>query len=315
MAEAQFLIRHAGPHVTIQDAGRPGLSRYGVPASGAMDRPALALANAALGNPPGAACVEVSPGGLQLELTRGAITLAVAGGGFVVEVNGQKGGSWSVLTLTAGDRMTIRPGPWGSWTYLAFAGALQAAEWLGACATHSTSGLGGGRLVFGGTLTVQNAETRPRRAGPIPCPVWCRPRHEVPLVLGPQDRFFPAHAVQALLEQPFHLTASHDRMGVRLDGPRLMPESALSIPSEAVLRGAVQVSGDGVVTVLLADHQTTGGYPKIATLAGAETDRFAQLRPGDTVLFRAVSPRAALLMARQRAAQTDACLAALARKP
>lgn len=312
MAEARLLIRHAGPHVTIQDGGRPGLARFGVPASGAMDRPALALANAALGNPPGQAAIEVSAGGLVVELISGAVTLACAGGGFVLDLGGRRLGSWSVVTLNAGDRLAIRPGPWGMWTYLAVAGQLPAETWLGAQATLSTAGMGGGRLVAGAEMTLTGAETRPWREGPIPCPVWARPRAEVPVVMGPQDRYFAPDTRATLVEAPFRLTAAYDRMGVRLDGPRLPPEGALAIPSEPVLRGAIQVSGDGVPTVLLADHQTTGGYPKIATLPGPETDRFAQLRPGARFRFRAIPAEAATLMARQRAAMLARCLAGLA---
>ena len=119
------------------------------------------------------------------------------------------------------------------------------------------------------------------REGAIPCPVWARPRAAVRAVLGPQDRFFAPEAVELLTTRPFQLTDSYDRMGVRLRGPRLEMASALNIPSEPILRGSVQVSGDGGATVLLADHQTTGGYPKIATLIGEDIDGFAQLRPHD----------------------------------
>ena len=311
MAEAIFHIRHAGPHTSIQDGGRPGLSRFGVPASGAMDRVALTLANAALGNPAGAACVEVAIGGLQLDLTQGTLTVAVAGGGFIVEVGTQKHGSWTVLTLRAPQRLTIRPGPWGSWTYLAFAGRLIAPTWLGAQATHASSGLGGGILTTGGHLTLTEPEHRTGRDGPIPCPIWARPASDLHVVLGPQDRFFAPDTVEAFLTLPFRLTGAYDRMGMRLDGPKLPPVNALAIPSEPLLRGAVQVSGDGVATVLMADHQTTGGYPKIATLVGPETDRLAQARPGGALRFRAVTPEAALHLTRRRAAALQACVAAL----
>ena len=316
MTDAIFHIRHAGPHCSIQDGGRPGLARFGVPASGAMDRPALALANAALGNPRGAAGVEVSILGLQLDLVQGSVTLAVAGGGFIVETGDAKHGSWTVLTLHAGQHLTIRAGPWGSWTYLAFAGTLRAPDWLGAQATHAGSGLGGGILTTGGILTLAGAtlaeaEPRPTRDGPRPCPIWARPPAEVQVVLGPQDRFFAAETQKAFLSLPFRVTQAYDRMGMKLDGPKLPPENALAIPSESLLRGAVQVSGDGAATVLMADHQTTGGYPKIATLVGCETDRLAQSRPGATLRFRAVSPEAALHLTRQRAAALQACIARL----
>lgn len=314
MAEAVFSVAHAGPHVTVQDGGRPGLMRYGVAASGPMDRMSLAIANTALGNPPGQAGIEVSLGGLALDCRSGAVTLAVAGGGFILGAGERKLGSWTVLTVHAGERLTIRPGPWGNWTCLAFAGQVQAPEWLGSRATHSTSGLGGGRLVAGQELVITGTELHAAREGSIPCPVWARPRAAVRAVLGPQDRFFTPEAVELLTSRPFQLTDSYDRMGVRLRGPRLDMAAALSIPSEPILRGSVQVSGDGVATVLLADHQTTGGYPKIATLIGEDIDGFAQLRPHDFARFRLVSPEEAVGIARHSAHQKAAYLEALGRR-
>lgn len=314
MAEAVFSVVHAGPHVTVQDGGRPGMMRYGVPASGPMDRMALAIANTALGNPPGQAGIEVSLGGLVLDCRSGAVTLAVAGGGFIVGAGERTLGSWQVLTVRAGERLTIRPGPWGNWTCLAFAGQVRAPCWLGSRATHVTSGLGGGRLVAGQELTIAGADLREGREGAIPCPVWARPRAAVRAVLGPQDRFFAPEAVELLTTRPFQLTDSYDRMGVRLRGPQLEMASALSIPSEPILRGSVQVSGDGGATVLLADHQTTGGYPKIATLIGEDIDGFTQLRPRDFARFRLISPEEAVGIARHRARQKTAYLQALARR-
>lgn len=298
---ARFRIAFAGPHVSLQDGGRPGLMRFGVPRSGGMDRKALAIANLALGNDPAAPVVEISPGGLVLDCVAGALTLAVAGGGFILQAGDRRLGSWSVFRLQAGERLTIRRGPWGSWCYLAFAGQLQADRWLGSAATHAASGFGGGRLVTGGALHVENAEPRPRHEGPLPCPVWARPRPVLHAVPGPQDRFFAAETQAAFFTQPFRMTEAFDRMGTRLAGPNLAPASALGIPSEPILRGSVQVAGEGVATVLMADHQTTGGYPKIATLLDDDTDGFAQLRPNDSLRFRQVTADEAVHLARSRA--------------
>ena len=299
---AVMSIRFAGPHVSVQDAGRPGLARFGVPQSGAMDRLALAAALVALDQPQGAA-IEVSLGGLQLDCLEGEVSFAMAGGGFIVDHAGQKGGSWQVATLRAGQRLTVRRGPWGAWCYLAFAGALMVPEWLGSRATHSQSGLGGGRLETGGRLVIEGARRLPDRA--IPCPAFARPLAQIRATLGPQDRFFAADQIAALQGAVWRLSAAYDRMGVRLDGPRLTVQGALDMPSEPVARGSVQVAGDGVATVLLADHQTTGGYPKIATVLDADLDRFAQVRPGDALRIALVTPpqgiRAARLGARQRA--------------
>ena len=302
-------VLQAGAHVTLQDGGRRGMMRFGVPASGGMDRKALALANLALGNAAGAPVVEVSAAGLQLGCDAGAVSVAVVGGGFIVERGGQRFGSWQVLTLRAGEALTIRRGPWGSWCYLAFAGQVQAPQWLGSVATHGPTGLGGGRLQAGQGLEVADPRLVAERR--LTCPVWARPRAQLHAVLGPQDRYFAAETLAAFCDSPFQLTDAWDRMGLRLRGPALPPQGALSIPSQAILRGSVQVAGDGVATVLLADHQTTGGYPKIATLLADDIDGLVQLRPRDTVRFTAIAPAQAVTLARQRAAAFAAFAARL----
>ena len=308
MTEARLRVAFAGPHVTIQDAGRPRLMRFGVPASGPMDRRSFAIANVALGNEPGAPGIEVSRAGLVLECLSGAVTVAIVGGGFIVELGGQKCGSWTIVTVRAGQKLTIRPGPWGSWTYLSFAGHLQSETWLGSAATHGPSGLGAGRLMRDQIITISDAETRESRVGSIPCPVWARPLTTLHCVLGPQDRFFSAQALRDFTSARFFLTDAYDRMGVRLRGPALQPEAALSIPSEAILRGSVQVSGDGAATILLADHQTTGGYPKIATVLSDDIDGFVQCRPHAAIRFQDMMPSAAVDLARNRAHKFADCL-------
>ncbi len=301
MSESILRVAFAGPHVCIQDQGRPGLMRFGVPASGPMDRQSFALANAALGNRAGLPGIEISLGGLSLRCLSGTVSLALAGGGFIAETPSQKRGAWNVLTLRAGETLTIRPGPWGSWSYLAIAGNLQAESWLGSRATHGSSGFGGGKLKTGQMLTIRDAEIRPDRDGPIPCPIWARPRHLLHCTLGPQDRFFAAETLATFTTARFETTDAFDRMGMRLRGPALIPTAALSIPSEPILRGSVQVSGDGTATVLLSDHQTTGGYPKIATVLADDLDAFVQCRPRDAVMFQAITPAEAIAITRQNA--------------
>lgn len=300
---SQWRVLRAGPHVSVQDAGRFGHMRFGVPESGPMDRRSFAMAHAVLGNAPGLPALEVSVGGLVLECVEGESSIAVVGGGFVVQAGAQRTGSWSLLTLRAGDTLTIEPGPWGSWCYLAFAGTLQARSWLGSSATLASAGFGGGMLAAGQLLTVEDARVCEPREAVIPCPVWARPLRTLACVLGPQDRFFDAAALQAFCSEAFELTHSYDRMGVRLRGPVLQPDAALSIPSEPIVRGSVQVSGEGAPTVLLADHQTTGGYPKIATLLSDDVDRLVQCRPRDKVRFEPLSAAQAVAQARFRARQ------------
>jgi 5-oxoprolinase (ATP-hydrolysing) subunit C len=298
VSEAILSIDFAGPHVSVQDGGRPGLMRYGVPRSGAMDRLSFAAANIALGNPADAPGIEISMGGLALTCLSGVVSVAVAGGGFMVEHAGRRRRSWTVATLQAGEKLTIRPGPWGSWCYLTFAGLLQSSRWLGSASTYAMSGLGGGRLGGGERLVIADAVRRKEREGGIPYPVSVLPRREVRVTIGPQQRFFGTDAISNFISGNWRMTDKWDRMGVRLAGPRIAPEVALDMPSEPIVRGSVQVAGDGVATVLLADHQTTGGYPKIATVLDCDLDSFVQLRPRDSLAFRPVSPDEAIRLSR-----------------
>ena len=309
MNTASLQVVAAGPLVTFQDGGRIGHLRHGIPASGPMDRTAHTIANVVLGNSAGATAVEVSRAGASFECVGASVTIAVVGGRFRTSVNGAPVGSNIVLTLVPGDRLAIAAGPSGSWTYLASAGEIKAPRWLGQTATHSLSGLGGGHVIAGLDVKVAAARTEPILDGAVAVfggndLVDGAAR----VVLGPQDHRFTAEAVQRLVTTPFALTEGFDRMGVRLDGPLLDLDAALSIPSEPIVRGSVQVAGDGVATVLLADHQTTGGYPKIATVVGADLDAFCQLRPGDLVRFIPVTPAEAIAIARTRAAAFEAFL-------
>lgn len=301
MDEARLTVRACGPLVSYQDAGRFGMLRFGVPASGPMDRLAHATANLALGRPEAATAIEVSMGGLELGCDAGEVSVGIAGGGFQVRHGGTLTPPWCVRTLRPGDTLSIRPGAWGSWAYLAFAGDLVCASWAGHTATHTGSGLGGGSLANGAAIVVRHPQVMATREGELPVPDWARPCAVARVVLGPQADHFAADATALLLQETFAVSPACDRMGMRLDGPRLNLRDALSIPSEPILRGSVQVSGDGVASILLADHQTTGGYPKIATVLSSDTDAVAQLRPRERLNFQAVDAGEAVRLVRRRA--------------
>lgn len=309
MTEASLRVSFAGPLVTFQDAGRPGHMRFGVANSGPMDRLAHQAANVALGNDAGATAIEISLGGLALECLAGSLSLAVAGGDFTIDCAGDVMSGWHIFQIEQGDKLTIRPGATGSWAYLAFAGDVQTARWLEHSATHSSSGFGGGQLRAGQVLRVVDPQIRNSRHGSIEQPGNSEPPEQIRVVLGPQDRLFSHDVVQNFLASEFSLTEAYDRMGVRLNGPKLTPEGSLSIPSEPITRGSVQVAGDGVPTILLADHQTTGGYPKIATVISGDLDRLCQMRAGDRFRFQAIDPKQAIEIARASAAAREEYLA------
>jgi allophanate hydrolase len=266
-----------------------------------MDRLAHAAAHVALGRPPASTAIEISMGGIELVCESGAVTFCVAGGRFQVAHAGAVTKSWCVRTLRAGDVLAIRPGQWGSWAYLAFAGELVCKQWAGSTATHSLSGFGGGSLTSGGSITVHNAKVAEEREGDLPLPAAACLRTAARVVLGPQTGSFEPDAIAALQGGSFSITSAYDRMGMRLSGPKLLLRDALSIPSEPVVRGSIQVSGDGVASVLLADHQTTGGYPKVATILSCDIDGLTQLRAGDRVTFQAVEADEAISLVRSSA--------------
>ena len=312
MSRAMLKVAFAGPYVSVQDGGRRGYMRFGVPRSGPMDRLGFATANLALGNDPGAAGIEISSGGLTLDCIEGAVGFAVAGGGFLTTLAGETAPGWRVAVIEAGQRLVIRPGRWGAWTNLAFAGRLAARDWLGSAATHALSGFGGGRLATGQLLEVEAARILPARD--LPLPVLARFTGRAHVVMGPQDHFFDAAAREAFLDGDWSLSNAYDRMGMRLAGPAIMPAAVLDMPSEGIMRGAVQIAGDGVPVVMQADHGTTGGYPKIATVLDADLDAFVQGRPHQHLHFRAVTPEQAVAIARTRHGAVTRYLAGIRRE-
>ena len=280
---ARLRIEAAGPLTSVQDAGRRGAMRFGVPRSGPIDRLAFAAALAAA-QPDEGTALELSLGGLTLTCLEGEIGFALCGAGFTAGIDGRPLGSWCRAALAPGQRLRLRQGG-GNWAYLAFAGSTTAPPWLGSRATHALSGLGGGMVRAGDVLEFHAARTLASAAlqAPAPAPFTA----PIGIVIGPQERFFAADALESLCAEPFIASATFDRMGRVLDGPTL-PPLRLDMPSEPALPGCLQMTGDGRMTMLMADHQTTGGYPKIATVIGADIDRLAQLESGTAFHFEAV---------------------------
>ena len=298
MSDVEFSISFAGPLVTFQDIGRPGHMRYGVSASGPMDIVSFEAANAVLGNDTKQTAIEISLGGLILQCHEGSITLAITGGDFLIEYQGQKISSWTVLTIQKGERLSVRAGKSGSWAYLAFSGKLNVKDWLNSSSTHSTSGFGGGVLKTGQKFTLTDASNQENRIGPILKPNFYT-NDLIHAVLGPQDQYFMNTAIKIFSNSIFKVSDNYDRMGMQLTGPKLELKSALSIPSEPVVKGSIQVSGDGIPTILLADHQTTGGYPKIATVISSDINRLVQLRSNQNVEFILINSNEALQKTRK----------------
>ncbi|MEY2958790.1 MAG: hypothetical protein RLZZ01_1358, partial [Actinomycetota bacterium] len=264
---------------------------------------------------PASTAVEISLGGLTVRCREAPVTVAVCGGSFDVRHEDRRRTPWTVVTLRPEDRLVVAAGTWGSWCTLAVAGRLVATSWMGSTSTHVRTGVGGGSIRSGDELVVEAAVAVPHLDGPIDIPRRAEPTPDLRVVLGPQLDCFTAAAVEMFRSEPFAVTAAYDRMGVRFAGPTLEVVDALGIPTTPVVRGSIQVSGDGAATLLQADHQTTGGYPRIATVIGPDAERATQLRAGDTVRFHPIDPHAASDAARSDAALVERLLGELANRP
>ena len=275
MSRAVLEVLAPGPLTTVQDGGRAGYARLGVPRSGAFDRSALRAANRLVGNPPDAAALEVTLGGLQLRLHH-ALTLAITG----APCTGLDHGV--AVTLPAGAVVRLDTPRAGLRSYLAVRGAIALSAVLGSRSTDTLSGLGPAPLRAGDRLAVGPEPPAPVDGSLVPAPALPR---RLRVVLGPRADWFAPDAPTALTRTGWTVRPDSDRIGVRLDGPPLRRIRAGELPSEPTLPGALQVPPDGRPILLGPDAPVTGGYPVIAVLRTAELSAAAQLRPGDRVRF------------------------------
>jgi len=292
--DAKLQVLQVGPSVSIQDQGRAGHLRYGVTVSGVMDRTSFAIANAILDNPPSNPVIEISLGGISLNCIEGSVSIAIVGGSFSCALNQNALPPWSMLTLSAGDTLTVAPGIWGSWCYLAIAGQLDAHNWLDSYSVHLKSGVCGTALQQDDMLSIKNARQNSGETNSLGDPDVLKPDSTIRTVVGPQDRYFDSETLAKLYSSDFTISPDYDRMGMRLSGCNLPIAAELDMPSEPISRGSIQVPGHGDPICLLADHHTAGGYPKIATVVSADLDKLSQHRSGQRIRFESLSPAEAV---------------------
>jgi 5-oxoprolinase (ATP-hydrolysing) subunit C len=312
-AGCQLEIVATGAMASLQDLGRRGHRRVGVPWAGVLDPRGMRLANALAGQPEGAPVIECFDGGLRLKAHGGSLRLAVAGDAELV-IEGDEAPrsvpAWSSLTLRDGQTLLLRRLRHGRVAAVAVEG-LALPRVLGSSATYARAHLGGwqGRaLKPGDRLPVPPATARADQILPEPPAPARGPLRAVP---GPQADHFTETARAAFVAAAYQVSTDADRMGVRLQGPALTHAGAPEIVSDATVPGSIQVPGSGQPIVLLADAQTAGGYPKIGTVIGADLPRLAQARPGDTLQFTWVDVAEGERLARAEEARTRALLAAL----
>jgi len=288
-AEAVLRVLKPGPFSLVQDLGRPGHRLGGVPEGGAMDRFALVAANLLVGNSEGAGALECALGGPDLVALRPCL-VATTGADFAPSVNGQPVAGWTSHFLAPGDQLTFSGRRQGARCYVGVDGGLAGDRWLGSVATYllvRRGGVEGRPLKAGDELGRAGPGVRPAVAGrflpPAGRPAYASPAR-LAAVPGPHlSRLSPASR-RALFRESFRVSRDADRMGFRLEGPPL-EITGPELLSFGLAGGCLQVPASGQPILLMADHQTAGGYPVVAGVARADLPLAAQLLPGDELRF------------------------------
>lgn len=310
---SQIEVITAGARTMVQDSGFSNAREQGVPAGGVLDRAALRFVNALLGNPPETEALEVALVSPALRAVEGPVRLALSGTlqGVVRAPDGAERpvAPWSATTIATDHTLILSAPERGGIGLIGVGGGLDLPLVLGSRSTCLKAGFGGNKgrcLQKGDILPLRgDAPAQPgqdmgfatvpvSRTGPIR------------VVKGPQEEWFDPADYARFLEAPYRITPKYDRMGMRLDGVRMMFSAGKTadIISDGVAPGAIQVPANGLPIILLADAQTTGGYPKIATVISTDLPRLSNLMPGDALQFQAVSVAEAEAIARaEHAAQ------------
>jgi antagonist of KipI len=299
-------VRKPGLLTTVQDLGRPNAVSAGVPAGGAMDRFAHRAANLLVGNDEGAATLECTLSGPDLIAAHSCL-VAITGADFDPQINGRPAPMWTGIFLSEGDEITFNGRHSGGRANIALAGGIAGDRWLGSLSTNlmvARGGMHGRRLLAGDAIAAAGNPTAPTVSGRH-LAQHMRPAyddHALPSIPGPHFKRLDTEGRKSLFGSTLRVSRDADRMGYRLEGEAL-DASGEELLSFGLTAGAIQVPRGGQPILLMADHQTAGGYPVVAVLAGAALPIAAQLLPGDELSFAEVSIEGALHMrAAQRAA-------------
>jgi biotin-dependent carboxylase-like uncharacterized protein len=312
-----------GLMTTVQDLGRRGYQHLGVPVSGALDHVSLRAANLLAGNPAGTAGLEIAYQGPTLAVETDSIRVALAGGKATVDILGSDGderasrrlATFESARLVRGQKLRIGALSGSAMLYLAVEGGFDIAPVLGSLSTLTRGAIGGfeGRALRAGDALPLRQVAAPERDEVALPPLNLSAPPRVRIVLGPQDDYFTTAGLATLLGSAYTISQASDRMGMRLEGPRLEHSAkGYNIVSDGIAPGSIQVPGNGLPIVLLADRQTTGGYPKIATVISADMPALGRMTPGSRIAFEAVGIEAAEAAARQLASEIAAMPAQLA---
>lgn len=296
-------VKKPGLLTTVQDLGRPNAIASGVQPGGAMDRFAHSAANLLAGNDRSAATLECTLTGPYLVAERSCL-IAITGADFDPSVNGRAAPMWTGIFLKAGDELTFGRRRYGARTYIAVAGGVAADRWLGSLSTSLLAARGGmhGRpLIAGDVIASEGDPSGPAISG-RELSDHLRPDyddHTLRVIAGPHMQRLGAEGRDLLFQGEFRVSRDADRMGYRLEGTQL-DVTGDELLSFGLTAGALQVPRSGQPILLMADHQTAGGYPVVATVVSASMPVAAQLVPGDELRFAEITIEGALRLRRAR---------------
>ena len=287
-----LVVESAGLQTTVQDFGREGFGVLGVSASGAADAVAFRVGNLLLENSPGTPALEMTLTGGTFLFPDGAV-ICLAGANFGAQAEGKALELWRPHAILPGQRVALGATRDYARCYLCVAGGVGVVDFLGSASTHLLSGLGGweGRALRNGDVLqigklAKNIRRRKLRPGVLDA---LKPEKKLRITPGPQFDWFAEEAHSALAGREFLVSEDSNRIGLRLDGPRLVARVNTHLISEGTPVGAIQVMPSGQAILLFVEQQTTGGYPKIANVIAADLHCVGQLRPRDTIRFEVVS--------------------------
>jgi biotin-dependent carboxylase-like uncharacterized protein len=287
-----LVVESPGLLTTVQDFGRPGYGTLGVSPSGAADSVAMRLGNLLVENGAGAAVLEMTLLGGRFVFPEGA-AIALTGADFGASLDGRSLEMWASHVVQPGMKLVLGATKNYARCYLAVAGGIRVAPFLGSAATHLMSGLGGfqGRALRKGDVVELGARKKKIAPKRVPQAVLqhFKPRTKLRVTDGPQSELFAEEAKKAFFAGMFRVSEESDRLGLRLEGTKIPLDGAAEMITEGVTLGAVQITPSGQPIVLGVEQQTTGGYPKIANVIGADLHRLGQLRPRDEICFERTS--------------------------
>lgn len=296
MSAGTLRVVQPGLHTTVQDLGRIGFQKLGIPVSGALDTTALRAANVVVGNPQDMAGLEIAVMGPLLEVEAESTRVAIAGLGSSLVIEAADGTRREVpplqsARLVRGDRARVNAASGSAVAYLAVEGGLALKSFMGSLATYVRGGFGGfdGRALAAGDRLPLAVEAVEMRTEMHLTNFDLSPIVEARIILGPQDDYFAPEALETLLNTAYNVSREADRMGIRLEGQPLAHSKGYNIVSDGIAPGSIQVPGSRLPIILLADRQTAGGYPKIATIISADLAATGRLLPGMPLRFRSVT--------------------------